>query len=270
VAAEREISPRELARRAAAARFVLLGEKHDHPDHHRLQAWIVLQMVERGRRPVVAFEMFGPGQREAIESHRDDPDGLARAARWEESGWPDWELYRPLVAAVLGAKLEIVPANLSRDEISALRDSRDAPPPALQRLSGAEREELREEIDRAHCGLIPKRGVEAMVWVQAARDARMAEAMLRAPRDQGAVLIAGRGHVRRDRGVPAHLEGAVSPPEVLVVALVEVEPEEASPEAARELDPSAFDYVWFTPRMDDADPCEELRHHLDSMRPRPS
>src|SRR6266480_2784062 len=52
------ITPETFVTRVAARRFVLLGEKHDNPDHHRLQAWVVGALIAAGRRPAVAFEMF--------------------------------------------------------------------------------------------------------------------------------------------------------------------------------------------------------------------
>src|SRR2546429_2124744 len=40
-----------LVARLVASRFVLLGERHDNPDHHVLQAKLVRAMVEAGRAP---------------------------------------------------------------------------------------------------------------------------------------------------------------------------------------------------------------------------
>src|SRR2546428_3166466 len=40
-----------LVARLVASRFVLLGERHDNPDHHVLQAKLVRAMVEAGRPP---------------------------------------------------------------------------------------------------------------------------------------------------------------------------------------------------------------------------
>ena len=54
----RFLSEADALDRLAEARYVLLGEKHDNPDHHRLQARFVEGLIERGRRPAVAFEMI--------------------------------------------------------------------------------------------------------------------------------------------------------------------------------------------------------------------
>ena len=43
---------------AAAADFVMLGEMHDNPDHHVVQARLVRALGDRGKRPALAFEML--------------------------------------------------------------------------------------------------------------------------------------------------------------------------------------------------------------------
>src|SRR5262245_26202422 len=56
--AARFVTPTTLVSRLTVARFVLLGEKHDNADHHRLQAWALQQLFASGRRPAVALEML--------------------------------------------------------------------------------------------------------------------------------------------------------------------------------------------------------------------
>src|SRR5215831_17329771 len=45
------VEPDAALETVGAARVVLLGEKHDNPDHHRLQARVVQSIVARGRHP---------------------------------------------------------------------------------------------------------------------------------------------------------------------------------------------------------------------------
>src|SRR5439155_362708 len=86
------LSPEALVARLVARRYVLLGEKHDNSDHHRLQAWIVRELIAAGRRSAVAFEMFRADQAEAIARHLatspGDARGLGDALDWRRSGWP--------------------------------------------------------------------------------------------------------------------------------------------------------------------------------------
>src|SRR6266536_2359670 len=86
VRAAAPITADTLVARLAARRFVLLGEKHDNPDHHRLQAWTLAALVAAGRRPAVAFEMFRADQADVIARHLagapGDAHGLGDALDW--------------------------------------------------------------------------------------------------------------------------------------------------------------------------------------------
>src|SRR3954451_5091516 len=125
---------------------------------------------------------------------------------------------------------------------SARAGARFPPAPTLAKA-------LERDIAESHCGEPPPPKLLAgMVEAQRARDARMA-ALLRAP----SVLITGVGHARRDRGVPLYLPAK----EVLSIAFVEVQPGKRAAQDYFEgfFGPGSFDYVWFTPRAERADPC---------------
>src|SRR5207249_6800169 len=66
VAQGRFVTMNALAAAVSAARFALLGERHDHPEHHEFQAWLLRRMLESGRRPAVAFEMLDTTQAPAL------------------------------------------------------------------------------------------------------------------------------------------------------------------------------------------------------------
>jgi uncharacterized iron-regulated protein len=98
--------------------------------------------------------------------------------------------------------------------------------------------------------------------VQRARDAMMADRLAAASGKGGGILIAGNAHVRNDRGVPwylAHLEPAAR---ILSIGLLEVHDDR------RRLPPDLpYDYVWFTPRVDDgADACAAREAELRRLR----
>ncbi len=273
VAGRRLIGPETLAARLASARFVLLGEKHDNPDHHRLQARALQALIAAGRRPAVAFEMLTSADAAALSRHLAeaprDAAGIGPAVNWSRSGWPDWKYYQPIAEAALEAELPVVPANIptavaravARGDTAALdpglvaRYRLERPPLALETA-------MATEIRSSHCGQIPDRLVAGMVAAQRARDAQMAESLLTAERD-GAVLIAGAGHVRTDRGVPAYLRLRRPDATVASLAFLEVDRRRAAPAHYADL---PYDYVWFTPGTDDTDPCERFRAPLDRLR----
>lgn len=283
VAAGRFIEAPALIARLADRRFVLLGEKHDNADHRRLQAGILRALVASGRRPAVAFEMFDADEQAAIDRHLtaapEDVDGLADAVNWKRSGWPDWALYRPIVETALAARLPIAAGNLARADLGSVRkgglgalDTTRLGRLALDRpLSTDARAEMTDEIREAHCGHAPEGMVTRMIDLQRARDAQMADALLARGHIDGAVLIAGAGHARKDRGVPAYLDARGAGVSIASVAFLEVadritEPGAYAARFARGGLP--FDYVWFTARVDDVDPCEKFRKSLERLQGR--
>jgi uncharacterized iron-regulated protein len=277
-----ELGPGAVIARLAAARFVLLGEKHDNADHHRLQAWVIEQLVARGRRPAVVLEMLDAGQRDALERQRrerpDDAGGIGDAVGWATSGWPAFESYLPIFEAAVAARLPLAPGGLSRDTLRRLA----APAPAL--AADAEARALRaelgldtplapdraaamaREIERAHCGMAPAAALPRMVEAQRARDAALARAVLEAGAagGDGVVLIAGAGHTRGDRGVSQRLAEAGGAQAAASVAFVEVQGSLDAPLPALDAEQGAgpHDVVWLTPRATDADPCAQFREEL--------
>jgi uncharacterized iron-regulated protein len=263
-----EITPSRLADLAAARDFVLLGEKHDNPDHHSLQAWMIGALTAHGTRPAVAMEMLDADQAESLSSylrqHPHDASGLGAAVRWSARGWPDWSIYAPIADAALRAGLPIVPADLtqaerrivSREGIPAL------PAPVRRRLQASpvfdERQaaSLAQELRDSHCGRVSDAALPRMADVQWARDAHMASVLLDNA-FSGAVLIAGAGHVRRDRGVPWHLQQRALGRSIAAVAFVEVEA--SKPNVTDYARAAQFDFVWFTARVDNLDPCARFR-----------
>ena len=257
----------------AASRWVMLGERHDNADHHVLQARVVRGLVEVGRRPVVGFEMLSTDDAAALARFLargpKDAAGLGDAVNWARSGWPEWRFYQPIAQIALDSGLTIVATNLSRAATDAVR--RNGLPglgPALtQQLrldevpSPETREAMARELRDAHCDQTPENMLDRMVDVQWARDARMAASLARAGGRDGAVLIAGIGHARNDRGVPAHLARHAPGTRAASVAFIEVDEAKTSPVAyAAAFDGALpFDFVWFTPRVDDTDPCDKFK-----------
>jgi len=273
IAERRFTGPETLAARLASARFVLLGEKHDNPDHHRLQARVLQALIAAGRRPAVAFEMLTSADAAALSRHLAeaprDAAGIGPAVNWSRSGWPDWKYYQPIAEAALEAGLPVVPANIPTAVARAVaRGDTAALDPGLvaryrlERLPPALEAAMATEIRSSHCGQIPDRLVAGMVAAQRARDAQMAESLLTAERN-GAVLITGAGHVRTDRGVPASLRLRRPDATVASLAFLEVDRGRAAPAHYADL---PYDYVWFTPGTDDTDPCERFRAPLDRLR----
>lgn len=275
-AQNRFVAVEDLVARAKAADYALLGETHDNPDHHALQAWLVRRLTADGDKPAIAFEMIDNTQAPALAAHLaahpGDAAGLGAALDWAKSGWPDWDAhYRPVAQAGLDNGATLHAANLSRDDTKEI--AKGGVPAAWAGRLGLERPQSPEDrqamevdIQNGHCGMLPDRALPAMVRVQRARDAVMARALADWPR---AILIAGAGHVRADRAVPRHVADMAPGRAVLALAFVEVSADKRAPQdyaAVYDAERLPFDAVWFTARAERADPCESFRKHMEKKK----
>ncbi|HEY7655444.1 MAG TPA: ChaN family lipoprotein [Burkholderiales bacterium] len=255
-----------------AARYRLLGEVHDNPDHHALQLECLMALGESGLRPAVAFEQldrdYDPALQLLLAAGGATAEAVAEATGFDRKNW-GWDLYRPLIETALRYRMPLRAANLSRATAGRIvksgLDSLGEERASALRIDAVWSEPrdvvLREIIVEGHCRALPGSIVPGMVLAQRARDATLAEALLD-PGPDGAVLIAGNGHMRRDLGVPLYLRQARPGESILSIGLLEVESGMTDP--AGYLTGSAgggtqYDFVWFTPRWDRPDPCAKLK-----------
>lgn len=266
------VEPAAVIEHAAEARFVLLGETHDNTEHHRIQVRVLEALVERGRRPALVMEQFDVEQQAGVngivQGGTSDADKLKALGAMMRTGW-EWPVYEPVVRVALKHKLPIIAANLSRE---ALRDiarqgfdmlgTGEAERLALDTVwTDARQQQLMHELKAGHCGQLPQHMGDAISKAQRARDAVLADMLVKTARS-GAVAIIGRGHARRDMAVPLYLAARAAGSPVLSVGLVEVDaPASPAPYAYGPLGPR-HDYLWFTPRVRrQADPCDSMPPH---------
>ncbi|HEU4343411.1 MAG TPA: ChaN family lipoprotein [Candidatus Binatia bacterium] len=283
VSSARFIDRQSLVTRLARANFLLLGERHDNSDHHQLQAEVLRSLIALGRRPAVGFEMFGLDDASAIANHLafapNDAAGLGGAVNWNKRGWPDWAMYQPIAEAALEAKLRIVATNLpaatarkmSSDGLAALEPSVRHELGLDRPLSDAMFATMAADIRNSHCGYASEESVKAMVGVQRARDAQMAQSLIAAGDTDGAILVAGAGHVRNDYGIPVYLTAKAPGKQVISIAFLEVVNHKLEPHNYALSYPNGrlpFDYVWFTARVDDENPCEKFKSQFEHLKKR--
>lgn len=268
--------------------ILLLGEVHDNGDQHALRGHlldaIAADLARQGRpAPAVVFEHIRTDQLAVLkgESAPTSPAASAisrQAARdllarldWGKSGWPAAELFLPIFGAAMAHKLPILPGHPTRAEVrDVARRGLDAltgetvsrlglDRPLPEPLAGA----LLDELEASHCGLMPRSAFGNMALAQRYRDAHLADQLAKAAsQHDAAILFAGNGHVRSDRGVPWDLARLAPDRKVVAVAFLEVEVgnEDAASYVPRgPSDKPAADYVVLTPRTERPDPCEAMR-----------
>lgn len=233
----------ELLLRLKASRFRLLGEVHDNPEHHAIRARLLDALGRAGLKPAVAFEQFDSEHDVALQALLRTrkvitAEDVANAVQFDRKGW-NWAFYRPIVETALRHGMPLRAANLSR--AAARRVAQGTQDVALPAWPASRERELQDYIFEGHCRALPQSAMPGMTAAQRARDLTLARALHGAPVD-GAILIAGNAHVRRDFGVPVYLPGE----SVFSVGLLE-----APPEA-----PALYDFVWVTAAAKRPDPCE--------------
>ena len=115
---------------------------------------------------------------------------------------------------------------------------------------------MRRVLVAGHCG-DDSPMIDKLIDVQRARDAIMADTILKAGGD--VVAIIGRGHARADLGVPLYLAGRTGGRSLVSLGLVEVEKDHLSPGEYPETVPGTHDLVWFTARAERADQCAAFK-----------
>ena len=279
-----------LALAARLYRYVLLGEQHDNPDHHRIQANLIAAVVADKRRPSVVLEMVPRSYADKIARYnlRTDPQlkAFAKSLDWEKRGWYSWEIYKPIALAAAKSLLAMVAGNLDNDVTRAIsKQGFDALTPDQRKSFGLNgsfgdpnEQSLLNELKGSHCGMMPETALPSMLNVQRAKDGSMADAMVRSGLEVGSILIAGNGHVRKDRGVPNALRTLlpglterkvtetltirIPNANSLSIGLIEVAKNQttfADYGLANEAGKPLYDFVLFTPKFDITDHCAALR-----------
>ncbi len=242
----------QLLAELADASIVLLGEKHDNPDHHALQLWLLQALHAQRAQGSVVMEMLTINQQDTVTQVQRDlragtmPQDLPSELDWHK-GW-DWQQYGTLVSYVLERSYPLLAGNLNRDALMGIYRN----PP---KLTGTEStradvtERLSEQIREAHCNKLPEAQLPAMLAVQQQRDRSMAQVLLGAPKPT--LLIAGAYHARYDLGVPLHIEDLQGGDEVTQRVLIFAE-------ADQQVAAQSADFVWYTPSVAEQDYCADL------------
>jgi uncharacterized iron-regulated protein len=221
-----------------AADFIFLGEKHDNPKHHEIQAALLSQYVSAG--DLIVFEMINHEQQPIIDdfiSGKINYPELADALQWEKSGWPSWDYYGPLFKTAKAASANILYGSFSKDALMKQSMLRIARPKIL---SDDQMTDLDAQIRISHCQMLPEKMIRPMSNLQIIKDELMAKQLQKKGPQAKAFLIAGNGHARKDRGVPKHLEFAgIS--NIFVLGLIEEKSEPAEWELY-----SQYDAIWVT------------------------
>lgn len=248
--------------------YVLLGEKHDNPDHHALQLRVLQALISADNVDKLTMEMLDSTASENLDAFLDtgfeSDEALKSFLNWDDQGW-NWTYYGVLIQAAHRAGVPVTAGNLDAETVMQVYSSPTTPEiEAVLDTDAMSR--LLADIDESHCGLLPESQFPPMMRVQQTRDYTMARSLLLDDdRNHGlAVLITGNYHARKDLGVPNYLiaqHPELKWSDILSLAFLEVVPGEMDPRAYLDQfsDRSAYDFIWFTPAVSNADYCDSMR-----------
>lgn len=272
----RWISEKELQEAIHHTRILLLGETHTNPDHHSGQADIIHQWMPADRKVALVMEMLTYEQWQPYTNTHMRTEELKKKLE-ELAGVWKWHLYQPLVQLKQDHQLPMIGANLTREQRSQYASNdrckmsrEETTLDFCELMNDSQQAVVKQLIYDAHCNYLPYEHTGSLMNTQIAKDASFALSLGNVAATHKAVLIAGAIHVRKDIGVPVHLQqlGETS----ISVAFINVDPEIIDPEQyIEQSEPdqslnSQFDYVYFTPSERNQDPCVEFAEQLKKMK----
>lgn len=274
ISSSSSMDKKALEKRLASAKVILIGEKHDHPAHHKIQA----QLIERLSSQLIEgfwFEHFDRTLKKKLkgfDTAGKTPESLRQVVDWDKSGWPEWSLYEPLFIEVLKQNRPLFAANLDRNAIGAVMKSGYELVFNLgavrtlqlkQDLPNGLNKKLADLMETTHCHSMPDSLKRKMVRAQRAKDAYMALS-LGSPSQGGVkVFIAGNGHVRNDWGVPHYLQKlGYKKEDILSIGILEGRWDVS--QNAKKAYP--YDIVFFTDVHDTLDPCDVYKKSLKKFK----
>jgi uncharacterized iron-regulated protein len=245
-----KVPVRAMLERVLPTQLLLVGEQHDMPQHQALQQGLVAALAERGQLAALVLEMAAEGTTTAGLPNSATDIQVRQALQWssdQENGWP-WSVYRPVVMQAVRSGVPVLGGNLPRRAVHSAMSN-----VALDRtLSPQALDQQQSNIQQGHCGLLPARQLLPMARVQIARDQAMARTAASAIRPgQTVMLVAGNQHVRRDLGIPQHLDPG------LVARVISAQALEGGA-----LPPDQADQIWISPESPPRDYCADLEQQL--------
>ena len=255
--------------------YVLLGETHDNTKHHEDHGEMISKIADKSRHAAIAFEMLNEDQAKVINNVEfTNTDELLEALEQAKTGWEYKKYYKPVFDSVFKAKLPMHAAEIDRATLMnivskgishAPKDVQDI----LQqtKLSDEATESLKKEIEMTHCGMINDEMTRSMMLGQKVRDAAIGTTLYNMKKDpvDRAILVAGSGHIRNDRGAPMYLKTRDKDAIVTSIAWLEIDEETTDPQTYSRrwgTDQLPFDFVIFTATVDRPDPCEEMKKFM--------
>lgn len=194
-------------------RYVFVGESHDHPEHHKMQAAVIEALVKRGRDVVVGFEMFTRPVQNALGPWtlgKYTESQFVVEADWQKQWGFPFEIYAPIFRATQKHRLPMVALNVPRDWVRSVGRGgyESLTPEQRQQLPGdfylanKEHESVFIALMGGHPPTSPNIYKAQVLWDEGMADTAIKYFAGRAPsRNTVMVIVAGIGHGMYGQGI---------------------------------------------------------------------
>ena len=192
------------------ARVIAVGEKHDEPSHHLVQAKVLAAVAERDSNVVVGLEMVSQDQQQALDDFRSGKMSEADFSAWWKKTWGfDYSIYKPIFDAARSKNLRIVGLNapigivkaVAKKGLSGLTpEQRAALPSSIQESADPRYQAFVKDSLSGH-GLPPE-AMARMIEAQAVWNETMGAKTAELAVSSRVLVIAGQGHMLWRAGIP--------------------------------------------------------------------
>ena len=269
----------ELMKQVLGSDYVLLGETHDNSKHHQDHGWMISEIANGEKQAAITFEMLNQDQANVINNVEfENTDELLDILEQAKTGWEYKKYYKPVFENVFKAKLPMHAADIGKESLMKIvtKGIEHAPKDIREllentKLSKEALESLKKEIEMTHCGMANPEMTKAMTLGQRVRDAAIGNSMFKVMNGDinTVILVAGSGHIRKDRGAPMYLKSLDNKAIITSVAWLEIDENAKDPKDYSKrwnVNELPFDYVLFTAQVDRSDPCEEMRKYMQHKK----
>lgn len=249
---------------------VYLGEEHQNRYHTEAALRVLRGLIERGRKPTLAMEMFGWDAQPAIDRYvsgqESDRSKFMEQSRWLQNWGGPFEDYEPLVQFAKDRQLPLVALNPPKSLVKVvmkkgLEAARSDPEMAQWNMRDESivddplyRERIIRQLQQCHKG--GESLYQSMYEASMVRDEGMAKAVVerlatfRSAQDPAAgplVSYTGGGHIQYQLPVPKRvLRRAMSPVRQRSVYMTSLDRDRVS-ELEEMIRDRIADYIWLTP-----------------------
>lgn len=210
--------------------IILLGERHDAPEHHELQLDVIRKLRSKGKKVAIGMEMFEESSQRALDAWsagKVPESAFKKVYQWNWRNIP-WELYSGILTYARDNRIPLVALNAPREVVQkvARTGMESLDPPDLEQLPHGLDLRMNDRFLEFMRSAYPIHGTSGSAFTNIAEAQllrnrvmarRIVDYLVRHP-ETTMVVLTGGGHAREAGGIPMELGNL---PRVVVLPTIE-------------------------------------------------